>query len=81
MAKYIIPNSDLDNLLIKHLIAHEHQIDTDKTCQCHHNKQAHNMSTTARTRVSITTMLPLSITSTLNHQQKEEEQLSQQCPS
>ena len=38
-------NSYVDNLLIKHQIAQKHQIDMDKTCQCHHNKQEHNMST------------------------------------
>ena len=36
---YITPNSDIDNLLIKH------QIDVDKKCQCHYNKQEHNKST------------------------------------
>ena len=51
VAKYKTPSSDIDNLLIKHQIEAEHQIDMDKMCQCHHNKQDHNMSTRA-TRVS-----------------------------
>ena len=73
VAKYITPNSNIDNLLIKHQIAQKHQVDVDKTCQHHHNKHEHNMSTRARTRVSITTTLPLSIRSTSNQQEKEEE--------
>ena len=80
MAKYITPNSDVDHLLIKHQIAQKHQIDMDKTCQCYCNKQEHNMSTRAGTRVHIIAMLPPSITPTSNHQQKEEEQLPQPCP-
>ena len=51
VAKYKTPSRDIDNLLIKHQIEAEHQIDMDKMCQCHHNKQDHNMSTRA-TRVS-----------------------------
>ena len=81
VAKYITPNSDIDNLSIIHQIPQKHQIDMDKMCQCHCNKQEHNMSTRARTRVSITTMSPPNIRSTSNdEQEKEEEQLSQQCP-
>ena len=71
---YTTPNSDIDNLLIKHEIAQKRQIDMDKTCQHHLNKQEHNMSTRARTRTTITTMSHPSIRSTSNHQQEEEEQ-------
>ena len=78
VAKYITPNSDIDNLLIKQQIANN-QIDMDKTCQHHRNKQEHNMSARARGRTTITTTLHPSIRSTSNHQQEEEEQLSQQC--
>ena len=42
-------NSDVDNLSIKHQIEQKHQIDMDKMCQYHCNKQEHNKSTTART--------------------------------
>ena len=79
VAKYITPNSD-DHLLIKHQIETKHQIDMDKMCQHHWNKQEHNMSTRARTRVSITSTSPPSVTPTSNHQQKEEEQLPQLHP-
>ena len=46
MAKYKTPNSDIDHLSTKHQIETKHNIDMDKTCQHHHNKQEHNMSTT-----------------------------------
>ena len=67
VAKYITPNSGVDNLSIKHQIAQKHQIDMDKMCQCHLNKQEHNMSTRARTRTTITTTSHLNIRSTSNH--------------
>ena len=78
---YISFKSEVDNLSIKHQIAQKHQIDMDKTCQHHHNKQEHKMSTRARPRTTITTMLHPSTRSTSNDQQEEEEQLSQQCHS
>ena len=49
---YITLNSDIDHLLMKHQIEPKHQIDMDKTCQHHCNKQDHNMSPRARTRAS-----------------------------
>ena len=93
MSKYKTPNNDIDQSLIKHQKETKHQIDMDKTCQCHHNKQDLNMSTRARTRVSkyhintrtrvskyTTLMSPPSVTPTSNQQQKEEDQLAQSHP-
>ena len=41
VAKYETPNSVVDHLSTKHQIETKHQIDMDKICQCHHNKQEH----------------------------------------
>ena len=43
VAKYKTPNSDVDHLSTKHqiLLETKHQIDMDKTCQCHCNKPEH----------------------------------------
>ena len=64
-------------------IAKQHQIDIDKMYQYHCNKQEHNMSTSDKSKnqsMYHNNVTP-SITSTSKHQQKEEEQPSQQHPS
>ena len=81
VAKFITPNSNVDNLLTKHQIAQKHPIDMDKTCQHYHHNKNITCQQRARTRVSMTMTSLTSIRSTSNQQEKEEEQLSQQCPS
>ena len=74
VANYITPNRDVDHLLIKHQIDMEecvNVITTSKLITCQQEQEPE--------KVSITSMLPLSITPTSNHQQKEQEQLPQPC--
>ena len=55
VAKYITPNSDVDHLSAQHQKKTKHQIDMDKTCQCHHIKQdlkCQRNQNQSRTRVS-----------------------------